>query len=151
MKSISIYSYLNRFVIVPNQKSKSGFTFSSNEFIVSENNVGKEEFWQLILQGLDQFKVFESEYDRNSAASKNFNKDLTRAVGAKSYTKFWKNSQFMSLAEKSDTIIIHASQRAKNHKSYQGSFLPLEEFDKNEEEIIAKRILEIFKMMNEQL
>jgi hypothetical protein len=55
----------------------------------------------------------------------------------------------MSLAEKGDLIIIHASQRALNHKSWQGSFLPSEEFNKNEGETIAERILEIFKLMNE--
>lgn len=149
MKSISIYSYIDRFVIVPNQKSKSGFTFSSNEFIVSDENIDNIELWQLILEGLNQFKLLEIEYDRNAASSKNFNKDLTKSVGAKSYTKFWQNSQFMLLVEKDDLIIIHASQRASNHKSWQGSFLPAEEFNKNEGETIAERILEIFKLMNE--
>lgn len=149
MKSISIYSYMDRFVIVPNQKTKSGFTFSSKEFIVSNENIDKIELWQLISEGLNQFKLLETEYDRNSASSKNFNKDLTKSVGAKSYTKFWQNSQFMSLAEKGDFIIIHALQRALNHKSWQGSFLPSEEFNKNEGETIAERILNIFKLMNE--
>lgn len=140
---------MDRFVIVPNQKAKSGFTFSSNEFIVSNENIDKIELWQLISEGLNQFKLLETKYDRNSVSSRNFNKDLTKSVGAKSYTKFWQNSQFMSLAEKGDFIIIHASQRALNHKSWQGSFLPSEEFNKNEGENIAERILDIFKLMNE--
>jgi len=149
MKSIAIYSYVDQFVIVPNQKAKSGFTFSSNEFIVSKENVNNVELWQLILKGLDQFKILETEYDRNLAASKNFNKDLSNSVGAKSYSKFWQNSQFMSLAEKNDRITIHASKRASNHKSYQGSFLPAEEFDKVNGDEIATRILQIFNLMNE--
>jgi hypothetical protein len=71
---------MDRFVIVPNQKAKSGFTFSSNEFIVSNEKIDNIELWQLISKGLNQFKLLETEYDRNSAASKNFNKDLTKSV-----------------------------------------------------------------------
>jgi len=149
MRSISIYSFKERFIVVPNQKSIEGLTFSQNKFLVSDENIDSPQMKKIIQNGLNEFKILETKYDRNSAASKNFNKDLSKSVGAKSYTEFWKNSQLMLLAEKNEKIIIHASKRALNHKSYQGSFLPPEEFKSSMTEAIAIRIIEIFEQMNE--
>lgn len=140
----------DQIAIVPSQELKGGLNISQNKFLVSDKQPDPQQLWLLIKNGLNEFKITEIEYSRNSAASKNFNKDLSKSVGAKSYIEFWKNSQLIQLAERDEKIIIQSFKRALNHKSYQGSFLPMEEFERHMTDIIAKRIIEIFSLMNKQ-
>jgi len=116
---------------------------------VSNEGPSDVELWQLIEQGLNEFKILDTEYDRNSASSKNFNKDLSKSVGAKSHKQFWENSQSMVVTVKDDSYFLETINRAVNYKGYQGYFLPPEQFDKNSTLSIANRILKIVKLMNE--
>lgn len=145
-RSLSIYNYLDKYVIVPHYKYKSGMVFSSKIFIVSEDNINEIELWDLIKKGLSKYERLTHEYDGNNPSSKNFNAELSKSAGASSYKKFWQNSQFMNFIEKDDKLVFSAVNREPK-RGYQGSF-KREEWDKDSGLEISKRILEVFKLMN---
>lgn len=147
LKSISIYKYNDKLILVPEKKYKSGLTGSQLTFTVIDLNIPVDEIWNLIIENLHFFKQLDTEFDRNSDEHKYFNQKLRKSVKARSYTEFWENSAFGRIIQKDEKLYLSVLNRAKTFKGYQGFYLEPEEYGLNDKSIIDRML----KKFNEVL
>ncbi len=145
MKSVSIYKYKQKIVLVPEKRFKSGFIVSQVKFEVIDLSRTREEIWNGISRCFDLFEEVEYEYDRDSKKSKNFNQELKKSVKAKSHKEFWQNSAYAKIVKKEKTFILYVSNRAKDFKGYEGYYLHPKEYAPNDKSILENML----KALNE--
>jgi len=131
-------------------KHSSGLTVSQNHFFSISRNESKETIWDEIQKGFDLFKTLDYDYDRDSSDSKNYNKTLVKFTKEKSYKSFWQKSQVLSLSKMGNSIIVESSKRSTTFKGYEPSHLPRETYDVSDPIEIVERILEIFRIVDEE-